>query len=197
MMTLKDLLYELDLFLPNPYTAGEKVIFLNKTIMEIRRFGGKRDIFTFMGNGGRIYPLPPEIRGENVLGVSVNGEDYFPKNVHSGGRRFYAFQPEGFISIEPAPLIDDEVWIYFSSLQPLGSVGEFGSEEEFLSQEIDIDPEYKHLLLYGAMADIAAATEDVEMSNNLRMEFNSLKRDALQGRYKKAGRYPVTREVKR
>lgn len=195
-MKLKDLLYELDLFLPNPYTPAEKVIFLNKTIMEIRRFGGKRDVFTFMGNGGRLYPMPEGVRGENVTGVSVNGEDYLPKDIQMSGKSFYTFLPDGFISIEPAPESDDEVWLYFSTLEPLKSEAEFESGDDFLLQEADIDPEYKHLLLYGAMSDIAAALEDIDMSNNLKMEFNSLKRDALQGRYKKAGRYPVTRVVK-
>lgn len=196
-MKLKDLLYELDLFLPNPYTAGEKVIFLNKTIMEIRRFGGKSDIYTFSGNGERLYPLPQGIRGENVKGISVNGQDYLAKDVAGRGDNFYVFLPEGFILIEPAPETEDEIFIYFSSLAPLKSETEFESEDEFLNQEINLDPEYKYLLLYGAMSDIAAALEDIDMSNNLKMEFNSQKRDALQGRYKKAGRYPVTREVKK
>lgn len=197
MMRLKDLLTELDLFLPNPYSAGEKVIFLNKTIMEIRRFAGRRDIFAFNGNGERIYPLPSGIRGENVFALSINGEECVPKDIAGRGDSFYAFLPEGFILIEPAPQRDDEIFLYFSALNPLKSEAEFEIEDEFLSQEIEIDPEYKYLLLYGAMSDIASALEDIDLSNNLKMEFNSLKRDAMQGRYKKAGRYPVTRMVKK
>lgn len=195
-MTLKNIIEELDLFLPNPYSAEEKVMFLNKTIIEIRRFGGKGDILSFFGNGGRIYPMPKGIGGENVLCVSVNGKEYQPKNLSQEGERFYTFMPQGFISIEPSVGHDDEVEIYYCALNPFKMPCEFESEEEFLNQETSLDTEYKYLLIYGAMVDISAALEDTDMSNNLRSEYNSMKSEALCGRYKKMGKYPVTKLVR-
>jgi len=195
-MTLKNIIEELDLFLPNPYKNEEKVMFLNKTIIEIRRFGGKADIFTFGGNGGRIYPLPTGIGGENVLCVSVNGCEYFPKRIKEEGDGFYTFMPQGFITVEPPLKTDDEISIYYCTMNPFKLRGEFESEDDFLNQETDIDPEYKYLLLYGAMADISAALEDTDMSNNLRSEYNEMKTEALSGRYKRMGKYPVTKNVR-
>ena len=196
-MTLKSIIEELDLFLPNPYTTKEKTIFLNKTIVEIRRFGGKGDIFSFTGNGGRVYPLPGCIGGENVICVAVNGREYLPKGIKEEGEYFYSFMPQGFVSFEPAVKCDDEVDIYYCTINPFEMPESFESEDEFLMQECDMDPEYKYLLLYGAMADISAALEDTEMSNNIRGEYNSLKSEALCGKYKRMGKYPVTKTVKR
>lgn len=188
-MNLKTLIKELDLFLPSPYSAEEKAIFLNKTISELSRFGGKSDILKIKGTGQGLYPLP-YIEGECIEGVSVNGREYFSKGIYEEGDFFYIIMPDGFINIEPAPKPGDEIEIYHYALQPFKMQNFFESEEEFLSQEITLDTEYKYLLLYGAMADMSLSMEDSAMANNLREEFNILKRDALQGRYRKKGGYP-------
>ena len=192
-MNLKTLINELDLFLPSPYSAEEKMVFLNKTISELSRFGGKSEIYRINGNGQKLYPMPQGVEGENTEGVSVNGREYFYKKIYDEGDCFYTFQPDGFLLIEPAPKLGDEIEIYCRALLPFKAISYFESEEEFLNQEIMLDTEFKYLLLYGAMADMSLSMEDTAMSNNLREEFNLLKREALCGRYKKSGGYPKTK----
>lgn len=192
-MKLKNLADELDLFLPSPFTAEEKAIFLNKTINELSRFGGVSDILKIYGTGQKLYPMPEGIEGECVEGVSVNGREYFYKKLYDEGECFYTFQPDSFLLLEPAPKLGDEILIYHYCLLPFKMPAEFGSEEEFLNQEITLDTEFKYLLLYGAMADMSLSMEDSAMSNNIRAEFNALKRDALSGRYRKKGGYPKVR----
>ena len=192
-MKLRNLINELDLFLPSPFSAEEKAIFLNKTINELSRFGGVSDILKIYGNGQKLYPLPFCIEGECVEGVSVNGREYFFKKLYDEGDNFYTFQPDGFLLLEPAPKVGDEILIYHYCLLPFKMPSEFESEEEFLNQEITLDTEFKYLLLYGAMADMSLSMEDSAMSNNLREEFGSLKREALSGRYRKKGGYPKTK----
>lgn len=199
-MILSDLLEDLDTLLPNPYSAEEKVVFLNKTVKEISRSAGKCDIYMFPANEYlRIYPLPYFIEGENISAVSVNGELLKPLNKNEVGDGYYLL-PKGFIGFTQKLKGKSRIMIIFEGLSPFLKLREVYAlsleEQDFLAQDIRLDDEYRYLLLYGAMADIAAALEDTELSNNLRCEFNSLKSDALQGKYKKRGKYPTTRIIK-
>lgn len=51
------------------------------------------------------------------------------------------------------------------------------------------------LLIYGALVQIANAREDIDLANNYKIEYNALKNQALQRKYMKRGKYPVTRMV--
>ena len=194
-MLLGEILNELDLLLPNPYSADEKIVFLNKTIREIKRYAGKLEAFVFDANALNIYPLPEEIAAEDILFVSVTGREFPPENISDEGCDFYYLLPTGFIVFEPAPKTGDKIEITCYASRLFKTSDCFDSESDFLNQETKIDEEQRFLLLYGAMADIAIATEDAEMSNNLRAEFNALKAEAMQGKYKKRGKYPKTRIV--
>lgn len=46
-MTLKEIISELDMMLPNPYSDDEKTSFINKTLCEIKRFAAKTDVYRF------------------------------------------------------------------------------------------------------------------------------------------------------
>lgn len=194
-MLLGDILKELDLMLPNPYTADEKITFLNKTIREIKRYASKLETYSFDANALNIYPLPEEIAAEDILFVSVNGREFPPENISDEGCCFYCLIPTGFIVFEPAPKTGERIEITCYASRLFKASDCFESESDFLAQETKIDEEQRFLLLYGAMADIALATEDAEMSNNLRAEYNALKSEAMQGKYKKRGKYPKTRIV--
>ena len=96
-MILSDILGDLDTMMPNPYSADEKVIFLNKTIKEISRSAGKCDIYLFSANEYlRIYPLPYFIRGETISAVSVNGKMLKPLRENDFGEGYYLIS-NGFI----------------------------------------------------------------------------------------------------
>ena len=194
-MLLGELLNELDLMLPNPYSADEKVVFLNKTIREIKRFADELETYVFDANTLNLYPLPEEIAAEDILFVSVNGHEMRAENISGEGCDFYYLLPTGFIIFEPAPKTGDKIEITCYASKLFNTSDSFGSENDFLNQETKIDEEQRFLLLYGVMADIALATEDAEMSNNLRAEYNALKAEAMQGKYKKRGRYPKTKIV--
>ncbi|MBO4898452.1 MAG: hypothetical protein J5590_09170 [Clostridia bacterium] len=194
-MLLGEILNELDLMLPNPYSADEKTVFLNKTIREIKRFAGKLETYVFDANALNLYPLPEEIAAEDILFVSVNGREMEAENISDEGCDFYYLLPTGFITFEPAPKVGDKIEITCYASKLFKTSDAFESETDFLNQETLVDEEQRFLLLYGAMADIALATEDAEMSNNLRSEFNALKAEAMQGKYKKRGKYPKTKIV--
>ena len=194
-MLLGELLNELDLMLPNPYSPDEKVVFLNKTIREIKRYAGKIETYVLEANSLGLFPLPQEISAEDIIFVSVNGREKMPKNIGDEGDEFYHLLPSGFLYLEPAPKPGDKIEIYCLAARLFKNSDAFESENGFLNQETLIDDEQRFLLLYGAMADIALATEDAEMSNNLRAEFNALKLEAMQGKYKKRGKYPKTKIV--
>ncbi len=195
-MILSDILEDIDNMLPNPYTADEKVTFLNKTINEISRCAGKCDAYIFNANSHlRIYPLPHFIRGETIICVSLNGKVLKPLSERDSGEGYYLLL-DNFLGFTVRPKDNSRVMVVFEGVNSILKLKEVLAlcleEEDFLAQEIRLDEEYRYLLLYGAMADIAAATEDTQLSNNLRAEFNTLKADALQGKYKKRGKYPRT-----
>ncbi len=132
---------------------------------------------------------------EDILFVSVNGRERKPKNIDDEGDEFFYLLPTGFIALEPMPKTGDVIEIVCCAARLFKTSNAFESESDFLNQETLIDEEQRFLLLYGAIADIALATEDTEMSNNLRAEFNALKAEAMQGKYKKRGKYPKTKIV--
>ena len=64
-------------------------------------------------------------------------------------------------------------------------------------QTASVRAEDADMLVYGALVQIANAREDIDLANNYKVEYNSLKNHALQRKYKKRGKYPVTRSVNR
>lgn len=198
-MILSDILEDIDTILPNPYSEEEKVTFLNKTIKEISKCAGKCDMFLFRANEHlRLYPLPYYIKGGDIITVSRNGEVLKALDQRDCGDGYYLVA-DSFIGFTERPKSNSRIMIVFQGLTPFLKLGEvllLGLEEEdFKKQEIRLDEEHRYLLLYGAMADMAAGMEDTGLSNNLRAEFNALKAQALQSRYKKRGRYPKTAVV--
>lgn len=194
-MTLKEIISELDMMLPNPYSDDEKTSFINKTLCEIKRFAAKTDVYRFKAVGTEIYPLPAFLCPEDIKGVAICGREIPPKGLGEEGDAFFALIPSGYILLHGVKK-GDFVSIFFLGAAPFKKRADFESDGDFLAQETALDGEWKYLLLRGAAADIALSCEDSEMSNSLRAEFNVLCGAAMQGRYIKSGKYPKTRSVK-
>lgn len=196
-MKLSEIIDRVNLYVPSPYTDDEKTEFINSAIEGIKRFAGINDVYSFKASGLKIYPLPDGVAGECVLAVWVGGGQLPCADITTDTESFFYILPTGFIGFSDTPRVGDRIEIVYTALSGAKRRTEFDSDADFLAQEIYIDTEYLPLLANFAAADIAAAMEDISLSNNLRSEYNRLYLAGLQGKYQKRGRYPVTKMVKR
>ncbi|MBQ7718784.1 MAG: hypothetical protein IJT38_05735 [Clostridia bacterium] len=186
-MELTKIIDALDLKITSPYSESEKTVFLNAVIEDIKRFAGETDVYKFTATGLKMYPLPECISAECIKGVAVNGSDIPPAYGGEAGDSFYFLLPSGYIGFSSAPKAGAKIEILFGALCQIQEG----------DTDIALDREYLPLLITGAAADIAAAMEDISLSNNLRAEYNRLYGEGLQNHYRKRGCYPRTKVIKR
>lgn len=208
-MTLREIIDDIKLRLPNPYDEDNIVNFLNKTLRDIQRVAAKADVYEFnTAVGIEMYPLPSYVAPEGIKSVTVGGDDYSYTarigEIRTG--QFYFIEPTGYINIHPVPRKVMDVNIVHDSVTPFlkqSEVAELNPEmteyeisSEYDGQEANIHDEYMELLPLGVFIIIANASEDINLANNYRIEYNSLKASATQGKYLKRGKYPTTRMVR-
>jgi hypothetical protein len=62
---------------------------------------------------------------------------------------------------------------------------------------LGVDDEYVNAVIYGALAEYNEVNEEIEAANNYRNKADEIVARAMQGRYSKSGKYPVTKDVMR
>ena len=104
----------------------------------------------------------------------------------------YSLTPSGYILLSSV-MAGDTVNIYHTSCNMVKMRNEAG--DDFDLQDLCIYGEYADAVIFSVVADYMETAEDITAANNYRSKCDEIVRNAMQGRYKKRGKYPITKDV--
>ena len=195
-MKLIDILKELEIRSGADVSEDQWILFINSALRTYGRYIGymQRGGFHQSEVNAGIYNLPDVIKEESIKGVWISGEQILPA-------RYDEDQREGtYCIVEPGKLrINVSDWtsgyIVHNSVAEAKTRDKSNSDDEYNGQDLGVDDEYINAVIYGALAEYGEVAEDIEMANNYRSKALDVVSRAMQGRYQKRGKYPVTKDV--
>ena len=190
-MILLDILDEINMRSGADIEEGMAIRLINSAVRTYGRYIGRGSMESIKGvKGVGIYPIPPGINSESIRSVIVDGVEYKPLRYDElADNESWSIDPAGFIHISGG---GEEITILHDSCcQAKGR----DSCEDFDEQDLNVDDEYINAVIYGALAEYGEVAEDIEMANNYRSKALDVVARAMQGRYQKRGKYPVTKDV--
>ncbi len=207
-MYLKDFLNDIKIRMPHPFSDNEVAEFINRILPSVADCALCDEITTIKSVAGvEIYPLTSNIVQSSIREVVVDGIQYKPVLVEEKKRNGTYYIPlEGYIAVSPPPKISGKlIEIYHGNAERLLSLAEIKNSDKSLTDEdaeklfneqaIPVQSSSIELLSAGIFFMIASGREDTELANNYLLEFNFLKNQALQRKYRKRGKYPVVRFI--
>lgn len=197
-MRLIDIIKELNLRSGADIDEDVWVMYINSALRTFGRYIGRMTEATiFKGmedNSGWIH-LPEAIKSESIVNVDADGKRLVPAEIGENRDGTYAtYLPEGI-------RINAGDWetghIYHTSVKKCDGRDAFDREGDFEGQDMNIDEEYVNAVIFGALAEYNEVNEEIEAANNYRNKADEIVARAMQGRYIKRGKYPVTKDVMR
>jgi len=193
-MMMKDILRDINLRIPYNIPEDSLVVFINSALRRFGRHIGRDSIESFKGiEGISLYPVPGYVNPESIKAVTVNGRAYSPRRYDEElSDMSYSLTPSGYILLSSVRE-GDTVNIYHTSCYEAKLRSEAG--DEFDTQDMGIDGEYADAVIFSAISDYMETCEDIVAANNYRSKCDEIVKRAMQGRYQKRGKYPVTKDV--
>lgn len=197
-MKLIDIIKELNLRSGADIDDDVWVVYINSALRTFGRYIGymQRGALRREAEKDGLYKLPDVIKDESIKGVWISGEQILPA-------RYDEDQREGtYCIVEPGKLrINVSDWNYgyivHNSVAEAETRDESNSEDEYNGQDLGVDDEYINAVIYGALAEYNEVSEEIEAANNYLNKADEIVARAMQGRYSKSGKYPVTKDVMR
>lgn len=200
-MTVGRLLRDLTERVPNAFSEGLLVEWINRTAQEVYKILGIREGFMFTVPGGQaVFPLPGDISCDLISAVTVNGKALTARRIDDTAIHNMWYKiTDGFIGIYPAPQRGTKVHVYYYT-KPVPFLTREEAEADgvdFEAQRLRLDPDFAELLILGTAITICEAKEDTALGNNYKVSYNLLLSRAMQERYEKDGKYPVTKVIQK
>ena len=203
-MTLRELIDDINLRMPNAFDESDLVKFINIALAEGYRHITDYEVYAFeAARGVSVYPLPTFIKFDMIENVWAGKKEYLPKNYSDEvlGNVYYAV-PGNFIGLSPVPN-EGEIFIrYKEKPTPFNVISDEDRNTpslltEYYEQTLNVSDEYAELIKYGVFIIIAEAKEDVNLANNYKQNYNSVIVSARHRRWKESGKYPAIKNVHR
>lgn len=194
--------------MPSKTSESDWITYLNTAIRRYGRYIALEDVLRFKTvDKIQYYPLP-QIGGEGIKGVTVGSRELTPVEYgQSAEDGSYCITPTGFLMLTFFPKGGEDVAVVYRAAVPFKTEAEVAARchdkteaerrQIYENQWCGVHTEYIDAIIYGAMAEMAAASEDITASDNYRRLADEVVRGAMQSRYAKHGKYPVTKVVRR
>jgi hypothetical protein len=172
------------------------VMYINSAIRVYGRYIGRLERLgiPFVENGVLDYnENGKRVNGESIKSVWIDGVQLQPIRFDEPEREgTYCIEPGDKVRINAGEWEQGELWHY--SVIPAKTRDDI---KDFDNQDMNVDDEYINAVIYGALAEYNEVNEEIEAANNYRNKADEIVARAMQGRYSKNGKYPVTKDVMR
>lgn len=189
ILTLLELLTDIDKRYPNVFTTEDKTRWVNEGMEKLASEIGLVDTALIETTAGvAIYQMPYEIRMENIKTLVVNEVPHVAVGENSDlVRPSYMLATEGYFALYPEPTKTGLIIAITYQAQPAVV------EED--TDVIELRTKYISALKYYVMRIIAESNDDIAKANNFGDEYNSEIIRIKMDKYKLNGKYPTTRDV--
>ena len=175
---MKSIIKEIRLRLPYNINEDDIVLYINSAIRRYGRHIGiyRSQMLKLSGNRGELGSICPEC----IKAVFCGDREITDYKLHGG---------EIILNGKPGK----EITVYHTSCNTAKTRDEAG--EDFDNQDLKVDSEYIDAVVFSVAADYMETAEDITAANNYRAKCDEIVRSAMQGKYIKRGKYPVTKNV--
>lgn len=163
MLTIQQVVNEVDTLVPNPFDPTNKVTWLNEINREFFEVVKIPAVYQFVTTAGvDLYTIPNTIKSRNIERVQTN-QSLFKSMQHDDinpGHNFWLVEDTS-LKLHPSPSLTGEIGIikYFQS-----------SKTTFLASDLSVKPdapeEYHWAYVLGLAERVAKAMNDVSLANN-------------------------------
>lgn len=172
MLTIKEILAEVDKLVPNPFAEKDKVVWLNEINKEFFEFVKIPKVHQFVTIAGKNnYTVPAEMKSQNVERVQVNHSLYesMQYEVVEPGHNFWILEDSvKELLLNPKPSISHMVGIVKYSKSAV---------QTFLPSNLTVTPEapeeYHNTYVLGLCERVAKGMNDVTLANNYGSDYRS------------------------
>lgn len=175
-MNLKDVLFDVDVLVPNSIMPTIKIRWANQIVRQLYRdLPMPNAVYPFLVQPGtQIYELPADCQTDNITSVSIGGNDYervYEKDIDLP-TFFWTIVAGGFI-INPAPIETSDGSLYYNPTPP-------DLTEKDLKKYFSLPVDYAQLLVDGVASRVAKAENDLKAADYHKSVFDELLRKARQ-----------------
>jgi len=198
--TVANLLTDIDRRLPNSFSQGDKIDWLNEVQTEVFRELGIQEILEFDSiMDCPIYDLTDlaeNIEFEMIKSFTVDNKEYTPADLNQEARPYIFYKVLDYNNIEtpkigiyPTPSKDGlKIRIFYERRPTKLSTAN-------LNAVPDLKEDYQSILKYGVWIIIAESMDDIAKANNYTQKYNAELRKIKQERFEKMAKYPGTIDV--
>lgn len=165
MLTIQQIITEVDTLVPNPFDAPKKVVWLNELNREFFEIVKIPKIHKFTTNTSTsTYILPSEIKSQNIDRVLVHYTIYKSmqyENANPGHNHWIVDDNTSELVLNPKPSVAGEIGMVKYTAT---------SKTTFLSSNLNVNPDapeaYHWAYVLGLAERVAKAMNDVTLANN-------------------------------
>lgn len=173
MLSLKQIINESDVRVPNHFDDAQKVSWLNEVNQEFFEIVSIPKVIYFNAHyGTEDYLLPPNVHGHNITRVTVPHTEYASYEYENTrpNNAYWTFDDEaGVITLHPAPFTTGDGVVRYSKKSSITYLVSSDLNTQFPEAP---DP-YHQAYILGLCERIAKAMNDVTLANNYGADYRN------------------------
>ena len=172
-MKLKDILFDVNLMVPNDINDETKVRWLNEQQRQLYRdFGFPDTSFAFQTTvGTQLYPLPENCSRERILSLVIDDQDYEYVSMDEDVKDQCWTIIEGNLWIYPEPRATQQAFLVYKPLPADIRI-------DMMEEEPEFPRDFHEVLVYGVAKRVANSLQQYDTAANMHQYMLQLQDEA-------------------